>query len=199
MRGIPQATARVSTDDPAGARCQAGSMSATARPCREELEALVRNYHHVESERERAHPEGSVRQHLEQRLHEQGARFEHVLAACVSDERGRRAWRAYLHHRGAEPSGPPAADPVLFRGCSEAGSVVKIRKDPSGELAVAVDGHVVERLPVERVPGCGGTRCLPTRRDRLPSVVRRTRSRCARYGSSCRPGGAHPGRTRRRF
>jgi len=127
-------------------------MSATARPCREQLEALARNYHHVESEHERAHPDGSVRHHLEQRLQDQRERFEHLLAACVPDEQGRRAWRAYLHHRGAAPPGPPAADPLLFRGRSEAGSVVEIRKDRSSELAVAVDGRLVERLPVEHVP-----------------------------------------------
>jgi hypothetical protein len=127
-------------------------MSATARPCREELEAVVRHYHHVESEHERANPEGSVRHHLEQRLHEQRGRFEHLLAAYVPDEQGRRAWRAYLQHRGVEPPGPPAADPLLFRGRSEAGSVVEIRKDRSGELAVAVDGRLAERLPVLHVP-----------------------------------------------
>ena len=49
-------------------------MSVLTRPCREELEALVRRYHHVE-------------------------------------------WRDFLHHRGTEPSGPPAIshDQTEFR------------------------------------------------------------------------------------
>jgi hypothetical protein len=38
----------------------------------------------------------------------------------------------------------------VFKGRSEAGSVVEARRDRSGELAVEVDRRLVERLP-ERV------------------------------------------------
>jgi hypothetical protein len=122
------------------------------QPCREELEALVRHYHHVESEHERAHPGGTVRHHLEMRLHEDRERLERVLAEYVPDEDVRRAWRAFLHHRGAEPPGPAAIRPLLFKGRSETSSVVEIRRDRSGELAVEVDGRLVERLPARGLP-----------------------------------------------
>jgi hypothetical protein len=121
-------------------------MSVVTRPCREELEALVRHYHHAESEHERAHPEGSVRRHLELRLDHDRGRFEHLLAEYVPDENTRGAWRDFLHHRGGEPSGPPAIRPVVFKGRSDVGSVLEARPDPSGELVVEVDGQLVERL-----------------------------------------------------
>jgi hypothetical protein len=131
-------------------------MSIVMRPCREELEALVRHYHHVESEHERAHPQGSVRRHLELRLDHDRERFEHVLAEYVPEEGVRRAWRDFLHHRGGEPSGPPAIRPVVFKGRSEAGSVVEARRDHTGELAVEVDGRLVERLPGQVIPIADG-------------------------------------------
>ena len=131
--------------DPEGA-CEAAVMSVPRRPCREELEALVRHYHHVESEHERAHPLGSVRRHLQLRLDHDRRRFEHLLAEYVPDETTRRAWREFLHHRGGEPSGPRAVRPVVFKGRSDAGSVLEARGEPSGELVVEVDGQLMERL-----------------------------------------------------
>ena len=135
-------------------------MSAIAHPCREELESLIRHYHHLESEHERAHPRGSVRHHLELRLHDDAERFERLLAAYVPDESLRGAWRDFLHHRGREPSGPPAIRPVAFKGRSEAGSVLEARRDPSGELAVEVDGRLVERLMAPAVPLANGGRAV---------------------------------------
>jgi len=90
-------------------------MSVVTRPCREELEALVRHYHHLESEHERAHPEGSVPHHLELRLPADRERFERLLAAYVPDGDVLRAWRDFLHHRGGEPSGSPAIRTIVFR------------------------------------------------------------------------------------
>jgi hypothetical protein len=127
-------------------------MSVVTRPCRDELEALVRHYHHLESEHERAHPEGSVRHHLELRLHADRERFERLLAAYVPDGDVRRAWRDFLRHRGGEPSGPPAIRAIVFKGRSEAGSVIETHLDHSGELAVEVDGRLVERLPGDVMP-----------------------------------------------
>lgn len=54
-------------------------MSVARPPSREELEALVRHYHHVESEHEHARAEGSVRHHLELPLQHDRERFEHLL------------------------------------------------------------------------------------------------------------------------
>jgi hypothetical protein len=135
-------------------------MSVLTRPCREQLEALVRHYHHVESEHERAHPQGSVRRHLELRLDHDRKRFDHLLAEYVPDEDTRGAWRDFLHHRGGEPSGPPAIRPVVFKGRSEAGSVLEARRDPSGELLVEVDGQLVERLEGPTIPIRQGRRAV---------------------------------------
>jgi hypothetical protein len=134
----------------AGAKVRA--MAVAPHPCREELEAVVRHYRHVESEHGHARAEGSVRHHLELRLQHDRERFEHLLAEYVSDEAVRRAWREFLHHRGREPAGPPPIRPVLFRGRSDAGSVIEIRRDDRGELAIEVDGRLVERLPGRHIP-----------------------------------------------
>jgi hypothetical protein len=112
----------------------------------------VRQYHHVESEHERTYPQGSVRLHLELRLHRDRERFEHLLAEYVPEESIPVAWRDFLHHRGGEPFGPPAIRPVVFKGRSEAGSIVEIRRERSGELSVEVDGALVERLEARSLP-----------------------------------------------
>ncbi len=134
----------------AGAKVLA--MAVAAHPCREELEAVVRHYHHIESEHRHARAEGSVRHHLELRLKHDRERFEHLLGEYVSDETVRRAWREFLHHRGGEPAGPRPIRPVLFRGRSAAGSLIEIRRDDRGELAIEVDGRLVERLPGRHIP-----------------------------------------------
>ncbi len=126
---------------------------------------MVRHYHHVESEHEHARREGSVRHHLEKRLQRDRERFEHLLAEYVSDERVRRAWRDFLHHRGGEPSGPPAINPVLFKGRSEAGSVIETRRDRADELTVEVDGQLVERIPGRVAPITTGRRPAVFRLD----------------------------------
>lgn len=135
-------------------------MTVVTRPCREELEALVRHYHHVESEHERAHPEGSARHHVGLLMDEDRDRFEHLLAEYVPEETVRVAWRGFLHHRGAEPAGPPAISVLVFKGRSDAGSVAEIRRDRSGVLAVEVDGHRVERLTAEHAPFAEGRRAV---------------------------------------
>jgi len=135
-----------------GDAADANLWSMSVVPRREELEALVKHYHHLESEHQRAHPHGSARHHLELRMREIRARFEHVLVEYVPDERLQRAWREFLDHRGSEPSGPPAIRPMVFKGRSEAGSVVEARRDRSGELAVEVDGRLLERLPAGVTP-----------------------------------------------
>jgi hypothetical protein len=127
-------------------------MPPVARPCREELEALVRHYHHLESEHERAHPDGSARRHLELRLEHDRERFEHLLAEYVAEESLRRVWREFLHHRGGEPPGPPAIRPVVFKGRSDVGSILEARRDRPGELALEVDGQLVERLDDRVIP-----------------------------------------------
>lgn len=118
-------------------------------PRRELLEALVRHYHHLQNEHQRAAPESSARRKLGERLLDVQERFDRVLAEWVPEEDLAFEWRQHLHYRAPEPSGPPPLRPLVFRGRSEVGSVVEIRVQQEGELEVVLDGSLVERLLVD--------------------------------------------------
>ncbi len=120
-----------------------------ALPRREELEALARYYHHLQGEHERARPESGVRRRLETRLERVTERFERVLGEWVPEPDLQTAWRAFLHRKGPEPSGPSAIRRLIFQGVSEAGSAVEIRRKGE-ELEVEVDGSLFERFAAEK-------------------------------------------------
>jgi hypothetical protein len=125
-------------------------MKVETRPLREELAALARYYHHLQVEHQNAHPESSVRRHLEDKLLRVRERFDRALEEWVPEEEVRKAWRAYLDHHGPEPDGPPAIQPVVFRGRSEVtGSIVEIRAT-ADDVRVEVDGALVERVAAEK-------------------------------------------------
>jgi hypothetical protein len=119
-------------------------------PLREELEALVRHAHQLESQRAHASPGSSARRHLEDGLERVRERFERVLDEWVPDDELRQAWRGYLDHGGPEPDAPHAIAPLLFRGVNEAASVVEIRRLDDDELRIEVDGSLVERVAAEK-------------------------------------------------
>ena len=123
-------------------------------PRREELETLVRYYHHIQNEHKRAAPEGRVRRRLEDRLLDVQRRFERLLAEWVRDDDLARAWLDHLHYRASVPAGPPPIRPLVFRGQNEAGAVAEIRRK-GDELAVTVDGSLAERLQVKDFPSDG--------------------------------------------
>jgi hypothetical protein len=117
-----------------------------APPIREELDALARNYHHLREEHRRARPESSTRRRLEDRLLDVRERFERILDEWVPDESLREEWRRYLDEGKPEPSGPPAIEPVVFRGVSDVtGSVAELR-GAGDELRVWIDGTLIERI-----------------------------------------------------
>ena len=119
-------------------------------PLHEELDALARHYHHLQVEHQNASPGSSVRRRLEDKLLAVRERFDRVLEEWVPEEELRLAWRSYLDHHGPEPDGPPAIEPVVFRGRSEVtGSVVEIRAR-GDDLRVEVDGALVERVAAEK-------------------------------------------------
>jgi hypothetical protein len=121
-----------------------------ALPTREELEALVRHYHHLQNEHKRAAPESSTRRRLEARLLDVRRRFDRVLEEYVADEELRTAWLEHLHNRAPLPSGPPAIRPRAFRGVTDAGSVVEVRGGKGEELEVWIDGTLIERIAGEK-------------------------------------------------
>ena len=84
---------------------------------RDELEATVGEYRHVQSEHRRAGMEGTVRRHLLARLSRLGSRFERLLEASVVDEGTREAWRRRLHEGSPAPAEPrPSGRSLLVRG-----------------------------------------------------------------------------------
>jgi hypothetical protein len=115
-------------------------------PLREELEALVAHYRHLQNEHKRAAPDSAPRRRIEDRLLEVRERFDRMLAEWVQDPDLQQEWNSYLHYRGPEPSGPPATRPLVFRGVSDvSGSIVEVRGEPD-EYTVEVDGALVERI-----------------------------------------------------
>jgi hypothetical protein len=119
-------------------------------PLREELEALVRYSHHLQTERANTSPESSGRRHLEDRLERIRERLERLLEEWVPEPELRQSWRDYLGHHAPEPDGPVAIAPLLFRGVNEAGSIAEIRRQDGDDLRVDVDGSLVERVAAEK-------------------------------------------------
>jgi hypothetical protein len=119
-------------------------------PRREVLETLARHYHHLQNEHKRAAPEGGVRRRIGERLFQVRGRFERLLAEWVPEVGFQHAWRQHLHYRAPMPAGPPAIRPLVFQGRSQARAVVEIRGKTGDELAVEVDGSLVERISGEK-------------------------------------------------
>ncbi len=114
---------------------------------RAELEQIVAEYRHLHEEHRRAGGEGSVRRHLGSRLTDLEHRFERLLEEWVEDERLREAWRRFLYEGGPAPDEPgPQEAALLFKGRSDAGSIVEVRERRDGDCDVAIDGALVERI-----------------------------------------------------
>jgi hypothetical protein len=119
-------------------------------PLREELEALVHRYHHLQNEHQRAAPESSVRRRIEDELLDVRGRFDRILGEWVADEELRAQWRAHIDSKQPEPDEPTAIRPRVFEGLSEvSGSIVQITGPPD-DLRVEVDGSLVERVVAEK-------------------------------------------------
>jgi hypothetical protein len=115
----------------------------------EELDALVRYYHHLHNEIVRKGIQSSVRRRLEDRLLDVRERFGRLLDEWVPDEVLRAEWRDYLHNRVPEPSEPGAVEPLTFKGHTDAGSVVEVRGS-GDEYEVWVDGSLQERVAAKK-------------------------------------------------
>jgi len=78
----------------------------TSISARDELEATVDEYRHVQSEHHRAGVEGTVRRHLHARLSQLGSHFERLLEGSLADEGTREAWRRSLYEGLPAPAAP---------------------------------------------------------------------------------------------
>ncbi len=119
------------------------------QPRREELEALARRYHHLQVEHQSFKRGSTIRRRIEDELLAVRERFDRLLEEWVPDEELEDQWREYLEHHAPEPDGPPPIDPVVFRGRSEAGSEVVVKRRAKDELEVWVDGSLYERIAGE--------------------------------------------------
>ena len=113
---------------------------------RGELESLTAEYRHVLEEHRRTGPQSRGRRRLEHELDALSDRFERLLAHTSLDKETRALWRAHLHHAMPAPSEPEPAPPLVFRGRSEMGAELVVRRLGPRELDVLVDGAQVERL-----------------------------------------------------
>jgi hypothetical protein len=118
---------------------------------REELEALVREGHHLREEHRRAHAGSRARRLLRKRLLDCERRFERLLEEWVPDERVRRAWREHFFEGGPEPDEPERRAPLVYRGRSSTGTVVELREVGPRECLVEVDGSPVKRIELDHV------------------------------------------------
>ncbi|HWQ23568.1 MAG TPA: hypothetical protein VNK94_05645 [Gaiellaceae bacterium] len=118
---------------------------------REELEAIVREGHHLREEHRRAHAGSRARRLLGKRLLDCERRFERLLEEWVAEEGVRRAWREHFYEGGPEPDEPEPRAPLVYRGRSSAGSIVELREVGPRECLVEVDGRPVKRLELGHV------------------------------------------------
>jgi hypothetical protein len=119
-------------------------------PRREQLEALVAHYRHLQNEHHRAPVDSAPRRRIEEKLLDVRSRFERVLDEWVPEEELRRAWWEHLHNRAPEPDGPSEIRPLVFAGRSEVtGSIVEIRSKQADVLEVMVDGAPFERADAD--------------------------------------------------
>ena len=115
------------------------------KPSFEPLDLLRRlgdEYRHVEQEHQREPASRSAtRNRLAEQLRELEDHFERVLAEWTTDDKLRASWRAFLRGRGPGPDEPRVAPPPLFRGRTDAGSLVELRAARDGGFDIFVDGQ----------------------------------------------------------
>ena len=104
------------------------------------LRRLGYEYRHVEQEHRREpSSRAATRNRLAGQMSGLDAHFERILAEWTTDETLREAWREFLRGRGRPPDEPHIAQPPLFKGRTDAGSLVEIRHAPDG-YDILVDG-----------------------------------------------------------
>jgi hypothetical protein len=119
-------------------------------PVREELDALVRHYHHLQRTHQEEPRGSSARRHVEEKLIDVRERIDRLLEEWVRDEELRQEWHDYLEHHAPPPTQPPAIRPLLFAGVSDAGSVAVVRRAPDDTLAVEIDGKLELRVVADK-------------------------------------------------
>jgi protein required for attachment to host cells len=107
------------------------------------LRRLGDEYHHLEQEHRRQPSESATRRGLDKKLRDIKDHFEHLLAGWVAEPALRERWRDFLRGAAGAPDGPHLRPPPLFKGRTEAGTVVEILPEANG-YTVFVDGQRVD-------------------------------------------------------
>lgn len=104
------------------------------------LRTLGDAYRHVEQEHHREPSSREAgRRRLANQMSELEGHFERILAEWITDEALRESWRAFLRGRGAAPDEPQITPPPLFKGRTDAGTLVEIRRARDGH-DIVIDG-----------------------------------------------------------
>ncbi|HEU5060327.1 MAG TPA: host attachment protein [Kofleriaceae bacterium] len=106
------------------------------------LACLAREYHQLHSlhQTRGAEAEGNAaHRKMGQKMADLAARFERLVDHWIAagDPRA-EAWRRHLYDGAPEPDGPDLADPPLFRGRTDAGARIEVRRAPD-ETGAAYD------------------------------------------------------------
>lgn len=110
---------------------------------------LGQDYRHLQQEHQRKSAKGAARRSLQTKMQETAERFERTLHQWVQDPEQREAWIRYLYDRASPPDVAPVESPPLFKGVTEVGSRVEVRRAGDGAYDVLVDGSIEshERIP----------------------------------------------------
>ena len=111
------------------------------------LRKLADDFRHLEQEHGRQPQRSATRRRLGSALQDIAARFERLLVEWVRDDVPRMQWREYLHGRAAAPDTPRRPAPPLFKGRTDAGAVIEIRKALAGH-DLFVDGALIDHSGV---------------------------------------------------
>jgi protein required for attachment to host cells len=107
----------------------------------QKLAEVAREYHQLHNQRQTRGSEGegnAAHRHLGQKMADLAARFERLVEHWVADADLAAAWRRHLYDGAPPPAGPRLAEPPLFRGRTDAGARIEVRRAPS-ESGAAYD------------------------------------------------------------
>lgn len=102
---------------------------------------LARDYHQLQGVRHvrGAEAEGNAaHRKMGQKMTEIAARFERLIEHWIAGDPRAEAWRRHLYDGAPAPDGPELAEPPLFRGESDAGARIEVRRAP-GDSGAAYD------------------------------------------------------------
>lgn len=116
------------------------------RTVEDQLLETVRRYRHVQGEHARQGEDSSLRRKRELELKALESEFESMLDRWLDDDALRAQWREHLFGSAPEPKLEGKVPPV-FKGRSEAGSVLVVCPNDSGEWEYIVDGSLIAHHP----------------------------------------------------